>query len=164
MLKLLIIPLIVASLSANAEDQMYGMSKVNETRFSWMFWDVYDIGLYAPDGDYQSSKPVALELTYLTDLDKDDIVDRSCREMRRQKAADEVTLVDWHTQMEEIFPDVKKGDKLVGVATPAGASEFYHNGKKVGEVKDPEFTKAFFNIWLGDKTSEPELRQSLLKK
>jgi len=32
----------------------------------------------------------------------------------------------------------------------------------VGEVKDAEFARRFFGIWLAPSTSEPALRQTLL--
>jgi hypothetical protein len=41
-------------------------------------------------------------------------------------------------------------------------SRFFHNGNPRGEVRDAEFTRRFFGIWLGEATSEPALRDSLL--
>ena len=31
-----------------------------------------------------------------------------------------------------------------------------------GDVRDPDFVKPFMDIWLGENTSEPELRAALL--
>jgi hypothetical protein len=39
---------------------------------------------------------------------------------------------------------------------------FYSNGEEIGSVDDSEFTTSFFNIWLGEKTSEPKFRKALL--
>ena len=36
------------------------------------------------------------------------------------------------------------------------------NGKPTGEIRDAEFARLFFGIWLSPKTSEPELRAALL--
>jgi hypothetical protein len=32
----------------------------------------------------------------------------------------------------------------------------------VGVIRDAEFSRRFFNIWLGEKTSEPKLRAQLI--
>ena len=62
----------------------------------------------------------------------------------------------------KIFPDVKKGTVLYGVKTIHSTTQFYQNDVFLGEVKDIQFTQRFFNIWLGEKTSEPKMRQTLL--
>ena len=53
-------------------------------------------------------------------------------------------------------------DRITGVQRPEGLSRFFHNGNLRGEVRDAEFTRRFFGIWLGESTSEPSLRDSLL--
>jgi hypothetical protein len=39
---------------------------------------------------------------------------------------------------------------------------FSFNGKPIGEIKDPEFARLFFGIWLSPQTSAPEMRRELL--
>jgi len=39
---------------------------------------------------------------------------------------------------------------------------FFHNGALRSELRDTDFTRRFFGIWLSPQTSEPKLRQSLL--
>ena len=63
--------------------------------------------------------------------------------------------------MSQIFPDVKPGDQITGVYKPGGAV-FLYNNRQVGEIRDPEFARFFFAIWLDPRTSAPGLRQSLL--
>ena len=36
------------------------------------------------------------------------------------------------------------------------------NGRAGGELRDAEFARRFIGIWLGEQTSQPALRQSLL--
>jgi hypothetical protein len=57
---------------------------------------------------------------------------------------------------------VKKGDVLVGVSVPGKEARFYAADRFLATVPDAEFAKAFFDIWLSEKTSEPKLRQRLL--
>ena len=62
----------------------------------------------------------------------------------------------------KIFPNVSENTSLVGVYTKEGTSIFYKDELEIGRVIDPEFGMAFFNIWLSEKTTEPELRRKLL--
>lgn len=129
---------------------------------TYMFWDVYDVTLYAPQGDWSPDKPFALQLTYLRKLDGKKIADRSIEEMRGQGMDNEVKLATWHAQLRKIFPDVDNGLRLTGVYTKYGATVFYENNTEIGKINDPEFGQAFFDIWLNEKTSAPGLRSKLL--
>ena len=68
----------------------------------------------------------------------------------------------WHDAMRRIFPDVKKGDRLIGVNVPGRGAKFFHNGAPIGEIADIAFARAFFGIWLDPKTSRPDFRRLLL--
>jgi len=136
--------------------------KVGEARLTVMFWDVYDATLFAPNGQWAKQKPFALTLSYLRDFEGEDIADRSIKEIRKQGFDDEVKLATWHTQMRQAFPDVQNGDQLTGIYTQDGHTLFYMGDKRVGTIKDPEFGKKFFAIWLGPETSIPNFRYSLL--
>jgi len=52
---------------------------------------------------------------------------------------------------------------IVGVSLPGRGAAFFHDGRPVGEVADPEFARAFFAIWLDARTRAPELRARLLQ-
>ncbi len=136
--------------------------RVGGGRLSFLFWDVYDITLYAPKGSWQQDKPFAIELSYLMDIEARKIADRSIEEMRKQGIKDEIKLATWHNQISKIFPDVSEGIKLVGICTKNGESIFMRDGEIIGRISDEEFSEAFFNIWLGEKTSAPDLRSQLL--
>lgn len=135
---------------------------VGKGRLSVMFWDVYDAALFAPDGRWQEKQPFALTLSYLRDIEGRKIADRSAEEIRRLGFDDEVKLATWHNQMRRIFPDVEEDTTLTGIYTPSGETIFYHEDKEAGRISDPEFGRYFFNIWLSDETSAPDLRAKLL--
>ena len=137
-------------------------TSVGTGRLTYLFWDVYDATLYAPKGEWSREKPFALTLHYLRHLDGHAIADRSVQEMRQQGFDDEVRLATWHTQMQDIFPDVQDGTKLTGIFVPGGATEFYLGDQHIGAIHDPMFGQWFFNIWLSEYTSEPQLRRKLL--
>lgn len=135
---------------------------VGEGRLSFMMWDIYDARLYAPAGSWSKEKPFALELSYLREVSGEKIADRSVEEMRNQGYTNEVKLADWHTQMRDIFPDVNEGNILTGVYANNGETIFYKDDNEIGRISDPEFGLQFFNIWLSEKTSAPDLRRKLL--
>jgi hypothetical protein len=135
---------------------------VGEGRLSYMFWDVYDASLIAPNGIWQRDKPFALKLHYLRKIDGKKIAERSVDEMRGLGITDEVKLATWHSQMRKIFPDVDDGTYLIGIRDQDGNAIFYSNDQQIGRINDVEFTNAFFDIWLNDKTTSPKLRRKLL--
>jgi len=136
--------------------------KVGEGRMTYMFWDVYDATLYAPQGTWRQDKPFALQLTYLRKLDGKKIADRSIEGMRAQGVSDEIKMATWHAQMRKIFPNVDNGVSLTGVYAGDGTTIFYQGNTEIGRINDPQFGHAFFDIWLNEKTSAPTLRRQLL--
>ncbi len=106
----------------------------------------------------------ALELHYLRNFTAVDIAKRSLEEMQRIEPVPEQKVVLWVKTLSEAFPNVKKGDRIVGVHKPGFGVTFWHNGKRSGEIRDTDFSRQFFGIWLSPKTSEPKLRLALLGK
>lgn len=130
---------------------------------------VYDIHLWvdaaAPAGALASewaSLPLALEIEYARSLQGRQIAERSLAEMRRQAEVPAATAERWLSLMKALFPDVREGDRLTGVQQPGTASRFFFNGTLKGEVRDAEFTRLFFGVWLSPRSSEPALREALL--
>jgi hypothetical protein len=66
--------------------------------------------------------------------------------------------------MIDIFPNVQKGDSLLGIYKPNEGAEFWSNQKRLGVVSDPQFAKLFFGIWLHEATPAPAIRQAWLNK
>jgi hypothetical protein len=106
--------------------------------------------------------PIALELEYARTLYGRLIADRSLDEMKRVGEVTEAKASEWLAQMKTLFTDVNKGDRITGIQVPGVATRIFINGKLRGEVRDAEFTRLFFGIWLSPRTSEPKLRDALL--
>jgi hypothetical protein len=104
----------------------------------------------------------ALELTYARDIKGDHLVDASIDELTRLGWRDNAKLALWRTQLSVVFPDVREGDRIVGLRDPAQGAVFYHQGQRTGTIADPELAAAFFAIWLDPRTREPALRARLL--
>lgn len=152
----------LSAASAPVKSELDNPQVVGEGKFTYYFWDVYNATLYAPDGNWNNNGAFALNLEYLRDFEGKKIAKRSIEEMRKQGMTDEDLLEQWRQKMEEIFPDVSDGDSITGVATREKTTRFFLNSDFIGEVADASFTEHFFNIWLGKKTSEPELRDKLI--
>ena len=141
---------------------------IGKGRLTVFGFQVYDARLWAaPDfrsrGDNSyATQPLALELSYLRDFKALDIAERSIKEMRRSAAIPDEQQAKWLADMQRVVPDVKKGDRILGIHKPGTGAEFWVNGKPVGDIPDAEFARLFFGIWLSPKTSEPQIRTLLL--
>lgn len=82
--------------------------------------------------------------------------------MRRIGPFSESQAQDWLQAMVVAFPDVRAGDRLLGVHLPGRGAQFYYNGRPTSEIRDPEFARLFFGIWLSEQTPAPKLRAALL--
>jgi hypothetical protein len=127
---------------------------------------IYDARLWLPEGRVGGAdwaeRRLALELIYARSLVGRQIAERSLEEMRRSGpiAADDGER--WLAAMTRAFPDVGSGDRITGLYEPQAAARFFFNGQPRGEVREAEFARRFFAIWLGEQSSEPRLRAGLL--
>jgi hypothetical protein len=134
---------------------------VGSGRFTWFGFHVYDGALFAPAGKYQAPRPFALELTYARALKGADIARRSIDEIAKLNIGTEAEHAQWLPVLTNLFPDVRENDRLTGVARGESA-DFFFNGKPVGAINDPKLMRAFFSIWLDERTSAPGFRKKLL--
>lgn len=137
---------------------------VGTSRLRFFIWNVYDARLFAPKGEFRRDAPFALALSYLRSLDGEAIAERSIVEIREQGFDDEAVLARWYDSLREILPDVDSGTVLIGVADERGYTRFFENGRPLGTISDREFTRRFFDIWVGERCSRPDLRDELLGK
>ena len=138
--------------------------QVGSVRFRYLFFDIYDASLYAPEGEFAEDEPFALKLVYLRDIQGEHIARQSIEEMRKQGVDNDVLLQNWQTQMQALFPDINEGDALLGIRVAADMALFFHNHTLIGEVSDPLFIERFFDIWLGENVRSARLQAKLLGK
>ncbi|MEP6723055.1 MAG: chalcone isomerase family protein [Variovorax sp.] len=153
--------------SAEVSAALPGAKRAGASRLTVWGFEIYDATLWVSPGFSAAewaAKPLVLELQYLRRFEGDDIARRSLDEMRRAEpiAPEQATL--WLRTMAQAFPDVKKGDRLTGIYEPGAGVRFLHNGRTTANVRDPQFARRFFGIWLGPQSSEPALREALLGK
>jgi Chalcone isomerase-like len=142
-----------------------GARSLGQARLVVLGFNIYDAKLWANEafspGNY-TTEPFALELRYLRSFNGASIAEISLKEMRKLGSVSDEKAAAWLSEMKRTFPDVKKGDALLGIHRADGSASFLLNGKPIGEVRDAEFTRLFFGIWLSPKTSEPKMRNELI--
>ena len=151
--------------SVQFKDLLPQAQLLGQTRLTVWGFKIYDAQLWAAPGfqaDRYASQTLALELAYLRDFDAADIAERSLKEMRRSATISDTQARQWRSAMQRVFPDVKAGDRILGVHRPGIGASFWVNGKAGGEILDAEFSKLFFGIWLSPQTSEPAMRTALV--
>ena len=176
---LLALPLACGSLAVNAaalarsapppppevRGEVPGARLLGSGRLTYYLFHVYDARLWAGPG-FDAARfdqtPLALELDYARGFDNTDIAERSIEEMRRSGTIAPDKATRWVAAMKQAFPDVAAGDRTTGVQVPGVAARYFVNGRFTGEIRDAEFTRLFFGIWLSPRTSEPRLREALL--
>ena len=159
------LPAIPADMRAELNELLPQNRLIGKGRLTYFGLQVYDARLWAMPGfqiDNLSTQPFVLELAYLRNFDAVDVADRSIHEMRRSAVISDVQAKTWTAEMLRVFPNLKKGDRVMGVNKPGVGVSYLVNGKPTGEIRDVEFSKLFFGIWLSSKTSEPKLRSALL--
>jgi hypothetical protein len=128
----------------------------------WFGLKIYEARLWTAGGAPDFAQPFRLELRYARSLRGEAIAERSAEEIARLGFGTAEQRARWLAAMRRLFPDVDEGDALAGEHVPGRGARFTHNDRPLGEVADPEFSRAFFSIWLDPRTREPGLRAALL--
>ena len=149
---------------ANWQDSLPGAQILGSGEFRKYGFDVYSARLWSTSRPLASDQPFALELIYQRSISRDDLVNASVREIKRLAgtSVSAEQLASWQVQMQQSFVDVQAGTRLTGVYLPGQGARFFLGQQLLRDVKDLQFAKAFFAIWLDPLTGNPELRQQLL--
>ncbi len=150
--------------AAALRDAGVGLRPAGQGRLTWFGLHVYDARLWVESAFQPASATrhrVALELTYHRALRAADIARRSIAEMERSGPIAPADAQRWQAQL-QLLPDVRPGDRILGLHLPGQAAHFYVNGRFAGRIADAAFAERFFGIWLAPATSEPRLREALL--
>ncbi len=144
---------------------MPGVQLAGEGTLRFLGFVIYQARLWVSPGfepeDY-TARPLALELIYHRGFTAQEIAQRSITEMRRIGTFTPQQAARWQQALQAALPDVKAGDRLAGLYRPGEGVVFERDGRPTGEVKDPDFSRLFFGVWLSPQTSEPHLRKALI--
>ena len=130
----------------------------------WGF-NVYNIQLLSETKKFSYQNKFAIVINYQRDFAKNNLIEKSIEEIARINEIKDLNLLKiYKNKLEEIFLDVKKGDRKTAFFDPKNGVKLYFNGKFVGEIKDLIFAKRFVDIWLSDKSSYPQMTSAILGK
>ncbi|NGX15696.1 chalcone isomerase family protein [Wenzhouxiangella sp. XN24] len=154
---------------AGGTPALEGLVEIGSGEMTWFGLEVYDARLLDPDGQYDGSGQqgaLALEITYRRNIPRSRLLDTTEREWNRLERELNISgrsmVQDWLGQLEQIWPDVAPGDRIIAVYEPDGATRFYGNDGLLGVVEDPRFGPAFLGIWLHPDTRAGDLRTALI--
>ncbi len=137
------------------------LQPVGEGEMRWFGFKLYDIALWVGRAEAPDAQRL-LEIRYARSIPAERLVDTSIDEMRRMGWRDETRLARWRDDLRRALPAVEAGETLIGLHQPGKGARFWHQGRPTAVIADAEFARAFFDIWLGERTREPALRARLL--
>lgn len=137
--------------------QPYGSGKL-----TWLVFTAYDATLWTDAPQWSMNAPFALTLSYRMGFSTQELVDRTIEEMEKVSPSSNAHL-RFQQQLSKAFPAVKERDRITALYVPGQPVRFFHNGRPTAEIADPGFAEPFFGVWFSPRTSEPRLRQSLLR-
>lgn len=158
----LAMPVVAQTLPSAAAEILPGAREAGGGAFRYFGLLVYDAKLWTAGSRFDAEGPYALGIRYARNIKGLKLAEESVKQWRGMRYGYEDKYAAWEAEMRRIFPDVKPDDELVGVYLPGRGAQFYFNGKPAGEVADSAFARAFFAIWLDERTTEPGLRRALI--
>lgn len=147
-------------LSSMAWSNIHDLKPSGSGQLTWLFLDIYQATLYTSDGQYRDDDyPKALEITYQRDISAHDLIQTTADEWRRLNIPFSQA---WLTQLDQIWPDVSRGDRLLLRADSSNDAVFYFNDSPIGKIEGTPFAEAFLAIWLSPNTRDKSLRAQLI--
>jgi hypothetical protein len=126
---------------------------------------VFAATLWITGTTWSPQEPHALDVEASRKIPKQRLIDNLMDEMRDQKAGTPAQLSQWKGHLASLIPELKKGDQLVVFCTEKNKQTMiFYNGSQRGEIADPQFCEALFQVWLHPETSYSDVRRSLLRK
>lgn len=151
------------SAGANASTPWQAWPSVGDARLTWGPWVIYDSELRSPDGEYQAEGDnLALVIRYHRNIDSEDLIEAT-DDQWRHLGISLSKRTQWINRLEQIWPDVRKGDRLIFVLDDEKGA-FFRDNRQIGVLQDMEMSQSFLQIWLSPNTAYPEIRNQLLGK
>lgn len=143
-----------------ADDAKSKLKQLGRYEYTYFGLSVYDATLFMQEKCTYPQCDLVLQLDYNRDLDGDDIAERSIEEIDSQYNLDKNTKKSYNKILNDIFPNVTENDSIKGKMIN-GYAEFYLNNHFIGKINDTVLSRRFFDIWLSEKTTDPQMRQEL---
>lgn len=135
---------------------------LGRAQLRFLGFEIYRAALWVADPGSPTASTFALDLRYTRGFTREQLVTATVKELARLGLGKPEQRERWRADLAAILPDVRNGDRIVGVCLPGRETRFYSDGMLLGTLPDPEFGPAFFGIWLDPRTRDPEVRSRLL--
>ena len=165
MKKLFAIIILMSSISWTSQAQQEGFQSpklIGEGTLKVLMWEVYDLRLLTDGTPFSWNNKFMLEFDYSRELKKESVIDASLKEFKLQPNVTDKDIKAWEVYLEQVIQPVQKGNKATVQWVPEGQIIFHYEGSKPITIENDKFARSFLNIWLGEKTSRPKLRNQLL--
>jgi len=127
--------------------------------------NIYYIALFSDVQNFSYNNKLAILINYQRDFSKNKLIDKSIEEIARiNNLSDDSILKNYRQKLQEIFYDVKKGDRKLAFFDPKKGLKLYFNGTFAGEISDLTLARRFIDIWLSNKSSYPQMTADILGK
>ena len=157
MKKLLLIFFILGNGAVASEMKLIGQGTLKV-----LFFEVYDIRLLADSKPFSWKNKFQLEFEYKREVKKETVIESSIKEMHRQSSVLDKDINKWQEYLEISIKPVQEGSQATVTWNPNGQITFHYQSSEPTTIEDENFARAFLNIWLGEETSQPKLRNQLL--
>lgn len=125
--------------------------------FRYLGVPLYEARLYTQGGaPLDWSSDFAIELRFLRDLKRFDLVEGTMREFDRLGSP-----LPIRDQLDGCFSDVVKGDRFVAVSQGADAVGFWRNDRAMCTLRHPRIKTRFMEIFLGDRSRSQRFTRAL---
>ena len=159
----LIILMSIISWTSQAQQEGFQSPKlIGEGTLKVLMWEVYDLRLFTDGTPFSWKNKFMLEFDYSRELKKERVIDASLNEFKLQPNVTDKDIKAWEVYLEQVIKPVQKGNKATVQWVPEGQIIFHYEGSKPATIENEKFARAFLNIWLGERTSRPKLRNQLL--
>lgn len=161
---IVVLALVAGSASARPDLERAGLSapgNVGQVTFRWLGLPLYRAALFTEEGaDFTWQRPMALELAYLRNISRDNLLEATLTELERIEGR-KPDLDSLLGKLRGCFRDVRKGDTFVAVARARDVLSFWLNGRKTCELRHTGVRERFLGIWLSDKSRSASLSRQL---
>lgn len=147
-------------------DSELALKGVSKLVVGYVF-NVYVAAFYQLPGsgpaDVLADQPRHLEIEYLRDLSKDSFLEAAEDMLSKQHSKTDIESIrEGINQINQLYQDVKKGDRYALTYLPGTGTELRFNGISKGVIPGADFARIYFSIWLGEKHPYQGFRDKLV--
>ena len=138
------------------------VTKVGQSSFGFLFWDVFDASLWSQNGAFDWNGPFALSLTYRRTFTADALTEKTVEEMARISGEPEAAFADFGKLFRVCVSDVGPGDRITAVSVDPAKTHLFLNGQARCMLDRPGLRRDFFSIWLSKDSLFPDASAKLI--